>query len=127
MTEAFPEDGRPSEMKSRFEEGAVVLGFGSDPWIRLERSAAPYLKLRNQVYRNAMAALARSQSFEEDKSMAQRECRAMTDALAKAQAKFGREPFLRLLYEVVAPVSGVGYSGESDEADSLRSREGGCR
>jgi len=127
ISEAFPEDGRPSEMRGPIEEGAAVLGFGSDLWTRLEKSAAPYLKLRSARYRSAMAALARSQSLAEDETVMRLECRARADALAKAQAEFGKDSFMRLLYEVVAPMYGIDYTGVSNEADRLRSQEGGCR
>lgn len=125
--EVFPEDGRQSEMKGRFEDGAVVLGFGGDLWKRLEKSASPYLKLRKEHYQIAMAARARSQSLEEDEAAARLECHARADALVKAKAEFGEELFMRLLYEAVAPVYSIGYTAEAYEVDRLRSREGGCR
>lgn len=128
ISEAFPEGGRlPGEMKEHIEEGAVVLGFGSDLWPRLERAAAPYLRLRKERHGRAMAALEPPDNPAEDKAQQLRVCRARAEALARAEAEFGEDLFLRLLYEVVAPPMSFGYSPETSTAGHLRFVEGGCR
>lgn len=128
ISDAFPEDGRPpGEMKERIQEGAVVLGYGSDLWPRLERAAAPYLRLRREHHERAMAAREQPDSPAEDKAQQLLVCRARAEALAKAEAEFGEELFLRLLYEVVAPPMSFGYSPETNTADHLQFVEGGCR
>lgn len=125
ISDAFPEDGQPNEMKERIEEGAVVLGFGNDLWPRLERVTAPYLRLRKENYERAMAG--RALTGNEDKSQQLLGCRARAEALARAKAEFGDEHFLRLLYEVVATTLSVTYTGEDGTASHLRFMEGGCR
>ncbi len=126
ISQAFPEDGRkPDEMKDRFEEGAVVLGFGSDFWIRLKKVSAPYLKLRNEHHRQAMQG--QSESLQEEEVASRNTCWARAEALARAEAEFGREPFLRLLYVVVVPSMSISSTPEDDTAERLRSAAGGCQ
>jgi len=128
ISRAFPEDGQgQGEVRRRFEEGAAVLGFGSDFWVRLETVAAPYLKVRNDRYQRAMAALARSEAPESSESDELAHCRSLAQALNEAKAEFGDELFLRLLYQEVAPTMAITYSVDEGTRDRLRSQEGGCR
>jgi len=127
ISDAFPENGRPGELKERIEDGAVVLGFGRDLWPRLEKVAAPYLRVRKERYQRAMASQAKPADSIEGKGKQLLECRVRAEALERAKAEFGEEAFLRLLYEVVAPPMSFGYSVEANTPENLRFVEGGCR
>jgi hypothetical protein len=128
LSDAFPDNAlQQEEMRSRIEERAAVIGFGSDLWIRLERVAAPYLRLRDERNLHALEALARSEAFEDSEKDSLARCRALARALADAKAEFGDKVFLRLLYEAKAPTMSLGYSSNEGLSDRLRFMEGGCQ
>jgi hypothetical protein len=128
LSDAFPDNAlQRQEMRSWIEERAAVIGFGSDFWIRLEKVAASYLKLRDERNLRALEALARSETFEESEKDSLARCRALGKALADAKAEFGDEAFLRLLYEAKAPAMSLGYSSTEGLSDRLRFMEGGCQ
>lgn len=123
----FPLDSEnQAEQRETIEERAVVLGFGRDLWGRLERASLPYLQIRQQRHRRAMAALARSELFEDTEVEATLACQARAKALAAAKAEFGEETFLRFLYEVMTPSLSFDYLVEEDTVEHLRTMEGGC-
>lgn len=113
--------------RSGFEQRAAALGLGRDLWDRLEESAAPYLKLFQSEDRQDRATRAIAAKGEEEEL---RNCRARARALEAAEAEFGEEAFLRLLYEGVAPYVRQASLLPSDyqwQAERLRFQEGGCR
>ena len=115
--------------RRRIEEGATALGFGSDFWDRLEKAAAPLLSLEREDFRRAMADRSGSKPEIELKMASQeiRLCRARANALAAAKAEFGEEPFLRLLYEVIAPSMSIDYIDKEGLPNHLRYIQGGCK
>lgn len=128
VNSAFPEDGEgQAYARRRFEPGAAALGFGSDFWIRLEKAAAPYLRVRDARYRRAMAALARSEEPENPADDDLAHCRTLAQSLAAAKAEFGAEALLRLLYQDVAPTLNITYNVDDETLGRLRSLEGGCK
>ncbi|HEX9944271.1 MAG TPA: hypothetical protein VGG03_19850 [Thermoanaerobaculia bacterium] len=123
-----PEKGRADLQTSRsfFEERAAALGIGRDLWDRLEDAAAPYLRLLHEDRRHRIAE-ANASKGEEDGI---RICRARAQALEAAEAEFGEETFLRLLYKAVAPHTRKASLLPPDyqrHAEKLRFEEGGCR
>jgi len=128
LSDAFHDNAlHQKEMRSAIEERAAVLGLGSDLWQRLEKVAAPYLRLRDERNLRALSSASRSESFEEPEAESRARCRARTNALADAKSEFGEEAFLRLLYEALAPTMSITYSATEMSADRLRASEGGCR
>lgn len=115
--------------RRRIEEGAAALGFGSDFWDRLKKAAAPLLSLERENFRRAMADQSGFNSEVVLKLTAQeiRLCRARANALAAAKEEFGEEPFLRLLYEVIAPSVGIDYIDKEGLPNHLRYIQGGCK
>jgi hypothetical protein len=102
----FPPNGmNQQESRRLIEERAVVLGFGQDLWDRLERAAAPFLKLQRREEQLARNGLLPSRPAEGTKMSpeALHWCRERARAIAAAKAEFGEEPFLRLLYTGVHP------------------------
>jgi hypothetical protein len=131
LDRGLPADGLVDvEWKGRFDAQAAALGFGQDLWPRLEKAAGPFLELQGEA---ARLRLPQPKSFTEYKKdrTAIRWCRMRAQALASAKAEFGDEPFLRLLYEAVAPTVGTVYSfadsGPAELAVQARFGEGGCR
>lgn len=130
LLRGFPPDGRhQQESRRSLEERAAALGFGADFWKRLGRAAAPYLELRRERDR---LALADQRSTTEASRLngaltPNALCQARHKALNDAKALFGEEVFLRLLYEAVAPNLGVAYLVEDGIEEDLRRTEGGCR
>ncbi|MFY9826361.1 MAG: hypothetical protein WAM82_33665 [Thermoanaerobaculia bacterium] len=132
LNTGFPPEGRLSgESRRIIEDRAVPLGFGSDLWKRLEKAAAPYLKLQREEEGRAETRPSRfhpANGPEIDGDAVSR-CRARAAAFSAAKADFGEEPFLRLLYEAVAPGLSRTYivdQGTERHLSSLRSLEGGC-
>ena len=130
LLDAFPPGGiDPTEYRSMIESRAAALGFGTDLWPRLRRLAAPVLEFdrkREKLARTNPSAV----HIHDGAKMDADElifCRDRADALAKAEAEFGKEPFLRLLYEAVVPSSEVTYTLYEGIAEHKRSMEGGCR
>jgi hypothetical protein len=126
----FPPHGmNQRESRRLIEEQAVVLGFGQDLWDRLERAAAPFLKLRRREERLARNGLLPSRPADGTKMSpeALHWCRERARAIAAAKAEFGEESFLRLLYAGVTPGFGITYVFDPGDADRLRYVEGGCR
>jgi len=128
LNDGFPPNGiRQDESRRNIEERATALGFGHDFWARLERVAAPILKLerereltlgdRRGVNQERLGIGSQSIVF----------CRARAQALEAAKSEFGAEPFSRLLYEVVAPTTSITYVLKDGLADDMRYLEGGCR
>lgn len=119
----FQEEGRQV-----IETRAVALGFGHDLWIRLERAAAPYLKLQAEHRRLAIAR-ASTPSVKErpENDLSLPLCRARADAFAAAKAELGEESFLRLLYLGVTPSFSTSYSVEEGLAEKMLYVERGCR
>jgi hypothetical protein len=129
IDDGFPPDGRDqSELRLGIEERAAAIGFGRDLWSRIEKAAAPYLKLQREHFRQAMANPSRAAEVESDElSESQiRWCRVRTKALAQVKAELGDEAFLRLLYEAVAPAKHVTYVLDERSAERVRVQEGGC-
>lgn len=114
----------------RIEGRAAALGFGSDLWDRLEKVAAPYVALQRSADR---LRFVKQQEDGERKEEAHRRCVARAQALRAAEAEFGHEAFLRLLYEAVAPdeyqvqILGPEPVDYQRHADDARFLEGGCR
>lgn len=128
INSAFPEDGQGQiYARRRFEPGAAALGIGSDLWVRLEKAAAPYLRVRDERYRRAMAALERSEEPENPEADDLAHCRTLAQSLAAAKAEFGAEALLRLLYQEVAPTLSITYNVDHETLGRLRSLEGGCQ
>ena len=124
----LPPEG-DSYSRRRIEQRAAALGFGRDLWTRLEKSAEPLLDLDRKRHKLAMEVLRTGAEVPEVEDGNLR-CRLRAEALSAAKAEFGREAFLRLLYEAVAPNTGI--SGSPDQnmeelAKSLRYQEEGCR
>jgi hypothetical protein len=123
LNDAFPPDGEyQSESRLPIEERAAALGFGRDLWPRLEKAAAPLLKLE--------AERARRRAGPGDKDEAIRLCRVRAQALAAAKSEFGEEAFLRLLYEAVAPGMAreiIGRGLVVEDVDRMRYIAGGCQ
>jgi hypothetical protein len=123
LNDAFrPDDEYQSGSRLPVEERAAALGFGRDLWPRLEKTAAPLLKLE--------AERARRRAGPGDKDEVIRLCRVRAQALAAAKSEFGEEAFLRLLYEAVAP----GMTREIidrglvvEDVDRMRYIAGGCK
>ena len=126
LNRAFPPGGEFAEpLRRPIEERAVALGFGRDLWPRLEKVAQPLLKLEAEQER--LPPSSPKDGYEMD-ARSIRICRARAEAIAAAEAEFGREAFLRLLYEAVAPDVRLDYFGvDSGLADHLRFLEEGCR
>ncbi len=115
------------EMRPYIEERAAVLGFGSDLWVRLEKVAAPFLRLQGEQQLRVLAAAGHAQELKDSDHDNLMICRAQSKAFADAKAAFGEQAFLRLLYEAVAPTMSLGYQLKEGMADQLRFRERGCR
>jgi hypothetical protein len=123
LDDGFPPDElRVRESRGPIESRAVALGFGQDLWPRLEKAAAPFLALRREAERLHI-------SQPSSPAEALRWCRARAQAIAAAKAEFGEEPFLRLLYEAVAPNKTAFFFSPPapDLARHLRYMEGGCQ
>jgi hypothetical protein len=116
--------------RGRIEGRAAALGFGKDFWDRLEKVAAPYMALQRSADRPGTVE---QEEDGERKQEAKRRCRARAQALQAAEAEFGREAFLRLLYEAVAPdafqvqILGPEPVDYQRYAEDARFQEGGCR
>jgi hypothetical protein len=126
----FPPRGmNQQESRRLIEERAVVLGFGQDLWDRLERAAAPYLKLQRREEQLARNGLLPERPADGAKMSPEALlwCRERARAIAAAKAEFGEEPFLRLLYAGVTPGFGITYVFDLGRADLLRYVEGGCQ
>jgi len=113
--------------RADYEQWVAALGLGSDFWDRLEGVAAPYLTLLQKGGRQRLPTKADIAAKGEERRF--HICRARLQALEAAEAEFGKEAFLRLLYEGVAPsVQETSlYSDYQRKADELRFQEGGCR
>jgi hypothetical protein len=124
------EQGSPDPGKywARMEGRAAALGFGRDFWDRLENIAAPYVTFQRPDRLRSVEQKGAGERKEE----AQRRCRARAQALRAAEAEFGREAFLRLLYEAVAPdayqvqILGPEPVDYQQHAEEARFQEGGC-
>jgi hypothetical protein len=126
----FPPNGmNQQETRRLIEERAVVLGFGQDLWDRLERVAAPFLKLQRREEQLARNGTLPSRPADGTKMSpeALHWCRERARAIAAAKAEFGEEPFLRLLYAGVTPGFSITYAVSQGTADRLRYLEGGCQ
>lgn len=123
LNDAFPPDREyQSESRLPLKERAAALGFGRDLWPRLEKAAAPLLKLE------AERARRRVEPGGEDEAI--RLCRVRAQALAAAKSEFGEEAFLRLLYEAVAPGMArevIGRGLVVEDVDRMRYIAGGCQ
>jgi len=117
------------ESRRLIEERAAVLGFGQNLWDRLERAAAPFLKLQRREEQLARNGSLPSRPADDAKMSpeALHWCRERARAIAAAKAEFGEEPFLRLLYAGVAPGFGITYVFDPGDADRRRYVEGGCQ
>lgn len=132
LERGFPlheEKERLQQFRPWIEERAAALGFGRDFWPRLEESATSYLKLLHEKDRQQPVV-----QTQDDGQYKTNLCRARAQVLEAAEAEFGEEPFLRLLYEAVAPSIAIahfiGGSGSPDYqryAEELRFQEGGCQ
>jgi hypothetical protein len=129
LMSAFPAEGYDTnEYKRMIEDRAAALGFGSDLWTRLRKVAAPVLALerkREKLARENPSAIVMKEGTEMDDDDIVL-CRAQAQALAQAEAEFGKEPFLRLLYQAVTPAlqtSDTLYEGVAELQSYL---ERGC-
>ena len=129
----FPPHGmNQQESRRLIEERAAALGFGQDLWDRLERAAAPFLKLQRREEELARKGLLPSRPADSAKMSPEdlHWCRERARAIAAAKAEFGEEPFLRLLYAGVTPGFSITYATHTvnlGDADRLRYVEGGCQ
>lgn len=124
----FPEiRGEQTASRQRILEGVAALGFGADFWQRLETVIAPFLRLRRRDMRlgqaEAKAGVSEAKSARDPVEF----CRARADSFAAAAREFGERPFLRLLYDVVAPGVNRTYVVTDTLEAELRYHEGGCR
>ncbi len=123
-----PGEDDPSESRRTVEERAAALGFGSDLWERLRKVAAPVLEIerkREELAKTNPSAVVSKEGGEMDADDVTF-CRLRAEALAKAEVEFGKEPFLRLLYEAAAPTETV-YELYEGIAEHRRYLEGGCK
>jgi hypothetical protein len=130
LERGFPSNEEKEDLQQSrvwIEERAAALGYGHDFWDRLEKAAASYLKLLHAADRQRLANQANDDKYKAGL------CRARSQALEAAQAELGEEPFLRLLYEAVAPNVAIArllgrnppdYHRYSEE---LRFQERGCQ
>ncbi|HYU31471.1 MAG TPA: hypothetical protein VEW48_04860 [Thermoanaerobaculia bacterium] len=117
----FPADGRDQrEGRQTIEARAAALGFGADFWNRLGRLASPFLELRREDRRLGMTEQRGAPVSRPEPEVI---CALRADALAAARREFRDGPFLRLLYEAVAP----GVSVPAFDEPTIRYWEGGCR
>lgn len=126
LDSAFPPDGLNQDAaRASIEEHAAALGFGADFWRRLGRISSPFLEIRREHARQAIA----SKSAMGDERLALSLCRSRAEAMVAAKAEFGEEDFLRLLYEVVAPSLSKAsrIHDKKAAAENLERIEGGCR
>lgn len=126
----FPSNGMGQQESRRLiEERAVALGFGHDLWNRLARAADPFLKLQRRKEKLSQngALLSRPADGSPMSPEALRWCRARARAITAAEAEFGEESFLRLLYAGVTPGFSITYVVNPGTADRLRYMEGGCQ
>jgi hypothetical protein len=134
LERGFSLEEEPSESRRSIDERAAALGFGRDFWPRLENVASPFLELRRERFKRAMMkSTAPPHPIVETRHGLEMDregllfCRTRAEALAAAKAEFGEEPFLRLLYEVVAPSMGSSYPVDKESLERLRFLERGCR
>jgi hypothetical protein len=116
-----------SEPRRAIEERAAGLGFARDLWPRLETAAWPYLKLygaHSRLFGSGDALGGKGLLGQPSSQLA--DCRLRAEALATAKASFGEKPFLRLLYEAVAPTTRVSYTVNSISRAQARFIEEGC-
>jgi len=111
------------ESRRTIESRAAALGFGNDMWRRLEKAAAPFLKLQRQDEKRAESPSSYPATAREQLVW----CRTRAAAITAAKAEFGEKAFLRLLYEAVAPTAVKAYGFDDATADDLRFQERGCR
>ena len=128
-----PEEDREriKTFRRKIEVRAAALGLGRDLWDRLEKAAAPYLRLVDEHWRRHLLTGVKDYRSKDD---GLRACRARAKAFEVARAELGEEAFLRLLYEAVAPedqrvyVLGSWPPDYQRHAEELRFQaEGGCR
>ena len=115
------------EPRRAIEERAAGLGFARDLWPRLETAAWPYLKLHgahSRLFGSGDALDGKGLFGRPSSELA--DCRLRAEALASAKANFGEKPFLRLLYEAVAPTTRVSYTVNSMSRAQARFIEEGC-
>jgi len=130
LADAFPPGGiDASESRRTIEERAAALGFGSDLWTRLREVASPVLEIerrREELAKSNPSAIRTKEGAEMDETDLAF-CRARAKAMAKAEAEFGKEPFLRLLYEVTITSTEVVYDTYEGIAEHRRYLEEGCK
>src|SRR5436305_5908869 len=130
LLNAFPPGGiDPAGYRGMIEPHAAALGFGADFWLRLGRVAAPVLDFEREREKLAKTNPARLHRQEGSEINAEEisACRDRAEALVKAETEFGKEPFLRLLYDVIAPSSEVTYSLRGGIVEQARAMERGCQ
>jgi hypothetical protein len=130
IQDAFPPEGvDPSEYRRMVEERAVALGFGSDLWTRLGKVAAPVLRLERQreelAKRNPSGVRVKKGAEMDDSDLVL--CRARAEALAQAEAEFGKESLFRLLYQATITSTEVVYDLYGGMEEHQRYLEGGCK
>jgi len=130
LNDAFAPEAEPMQWQRRglIEQRAAALGFGQDLWPRLEKAAAPFLELQREAERRHISHPSSLAEYKKD-SEALGWCHTRVRAMAAAKAEFGEEPFLRLLYEAVAPDTQAYFAPTQDPdlAEHLRYMEGGCQ
>lgn len=126
LDHGFPPDGQyTSELRGPIEERAAALGFGQDLWPRLEKAAAPLLELHREDERLHRSAPTSAPDLKDD-GRSILFCHTRARAMAAAKAEFGEEPFLRLLYEAVAPDLQIEFFPPGVAKD-LHYLEAGCQ
>lgn len=128
LMSAFPAEGYDtSEYKRMIEDRAAALGLGSDLWTRLRKVAAHVLVLerkREKLAReNPSAVITEGTEMSADDIVL---CRSQAQALAQAEAEFGKELFLRLLYQAVTPSLQTSDTLYEGTAEHKRYLERGC-
>ena len=115
------------EPRRAIEARAAPLGFTSNLWPRLEAAVSPYLELRSRrpkLFGTGVPLGGKGLFAEQASQLAA--CRSQAEALASAKAEFGEQPFLRLLYEAVAPSARLSYTVNWLSRAEARFIEQGC-
>lgn len=100
-------------------------------WSELHRITHAYLaaqreSLTEQERLGTLAPAARREAEAKIDRLGVAQCRLRVRALADARERFGAH-LDRFLYTAVAPNVGIASTADSDEAERLRSIEGGCQ
>lgn len=128
LATAFNDDPQVRNgFRSSYDSVAVALGLGHDLWPTLTQIVEPVQRERNKQRQLAADPQMKASRTELTTALQQRgdrDCRLRRRALSQALSAFGREPFLRFLYQGVAPSLTV--ITDNDDPLLLRRVEEGC-